>query len=884
MIKTPVLRQSYTPSSWQIPRIELCLELEPANTVVTSTLYMKCAFPDKSPSITLDGDGLELFSVAVNGVALLPGQYSMSPIQLTLPYPGETCTVTTKVRIVPQANTQLEGLYVCGPSLTTQCEAQGFRRITWMIDRPDVMSVFETTLIADAKRYPVLLSNGNPVEEEMLDDGRHRMTWLDPFPKPCYLFACVAGDLATLESSTITRSGRTVRLAIYSEPHYLGRLQHAMDSLKRAMRWDEVAYGREYDLDHYLIYCADDFNMGAMENKGLNVFNTKCVLASPEMATDEDYVNVERVIAHEYFHNWTGNRVTCRDWFQLSFKEGWTVFREAGFAEDVGDAGLVRLQDVDFLRVHQFPEDAGPHAHPVQPDQYIEIDNFYTTTIYEKGAEVIRMLAMLMGMDAYREACDDFFERFDGQAVTCQDFLAVMQAHTDLDISRFERWYHQAGTPHLTVEPHWSPETGLYTLRFTQLTHPTPGQAKKEPVMIPVQMGLLDPSGKAIALRQQLDGPVSNEVCVLLDQADQTIQFFGVNERPVPSLLRGFSAPVNLDCTLSMDEWLHIVRYEPDACVRDGALKTIIRSLVEARLTGTPSVHEGAWLDIVGEWLTPERALREPGVVSHLLTLPSTSSLAEYVDVIDPLSLVAVRDQLELAVADTYASRLQVLYEAAQEQCATLSMEPYDFSAHATGLRALRSRVLTYLNTQPTVSAYVLATNQYETARCLSDRVGALSALNRQNSGQRTSALEDFQKRYASESLVLDKVWALEATRPQMEAYDRIQAIWVSPTFDRRNPNRVRSLLYTFGHQNWAVFHALEGVPYRFMGEVLRELDRSNPNLAARLVTMFARWNRFAKPWRDGQREVLATLQMQIHSPNLRELVGKYLEAGAPFA
>ncbi len=879
MTKRPVLRQEYTPSAWQIPRVELILELDDVSTYVTSTLYLECAAPHTRPPLVLEGDGLELLSIVLNGIALQPGQYEMSPTQLRLAYSVPVCTLTTKVRIPPKTNTQLEGLYVCGESLATQCEAQGFRRITWMIDRPDIMSLYETTLIADAKRYPVLLSNGNATHAEKMENDQHRITWNDPFPKPCYLFACVAGNLSVLESQYVTSSGRNVRLAIYSDPQYLGCLQHGMNSLKRAMRWDEERYGLEYDLDQYLIYCADDFNMGAMENKGLNIFNTKCVLASPETATDEDYINIERVIAHEYFHNWTGNRVTCRDWFQLSFKEGWTVFREAGFAEDMGDTGLVRLQDVDFLRVHQFPEDAGPHAHPVQPDQYLEIDNFYTTTIYEKGAELIRMLAMLMGAQAYREACDDFFKRYDGQAVTCQDFLKVMQAHTSVDVNRFERWYHQAGTPVLTVEPSWSEEASTYTLRFKQKTPETPGQLHKEPVMIPVKMGLLDASGHPIPLLQQAEGVSAQEVTILVDKAEQMVTFHHVKERPVPVLLRGFSAPVNLVCELSIDEWLHIARYEPDACIRDAALKTIIRRLVESRLMGEVSPYEQAWLAIVGEWLAPERALREPGVIAHLLSLPTAENLSDFFQSFNPLTLVAVRETLEQKVCETHTQRLQALYRIVQHECAHLGMEPYDFSARATGLRALRSRILSYLTLHTNEKVLDFAKAQYAEARCLSDRVGALGALNRRYSLVRSNMLDDFKQRYADQLLVLDRVWALEATLSELEAFDRIKSIWELSSFDRRNPNRVRSLLYSLGHYNWGVFHALDGAPYRFMAEILQDFDKSNPNLAARLVTVFARWNRFEQPWKNKQREVLEILHSKIQSPNLVELVGKYLNA-----
>ncbi|MES2206547.1 MAG: aminopeptidase N [Pseudomonadota bacterium] len=879
MAKVAVLRQEYTPSAWRIPRVELSFELDDDSTYVTSTLYLECTTPDLQPDIVLDGDGLELLSITFNGLALESNQYEGSPTQLRVPYQTNIGTLTTKVRISPKTNTQLEGLYVCGESLATQCEAQGFRRITWIIDRPDVMSVYTTTLIADAKRYPILLSNGNAADAQQLDGGKHRITWHDPFPKPCYLFACVAGNLSVLESSYVTGSGRHVRLAIYSDPQYLGCLQHGMNSLKRAMRWDEECYGLEYDLDQYLIYCADDFNMGAMENKGLNIFNTKCVLASPETATDEDYINVERVIAHEYFHNWTGNRVTCRDWFQLSFKEGWTVFREAGFAEDMGDAGLVRLQDVDFLRVHQFPEDAGPHAHPVQPDKYLEIDNFYTTTIYEKGAELIRMLAILMGAQAYREACDDFFTQYDGQAVTCQDFLKVMQAHTSLDVNKFERWYHQAGTPGLTVEPSWSKETNTYTLKFKQATPATPGQPHKEPVMIPVKMGLLDASGRSIPLFQQSDGEATEEVTILMDEPEQVFTFHHVKERPIPALLKGFSAPVNLVCELTIDEWLHIVRYEADACIRDGALKTVIRTLVESRLAGNVSSYESSWLTIVGEWLVPERALREPGVIAHLLSLPTAENLSDHFHPFNPLTLVAVRESLEQKICEAHIERLQTLYSVAQQECVSLEMEPYDFSARATGLRALRSRVLSYLMINTKQDVLNLAKTQYAHARCLSDRVGVLSALNKRHSSVRSDILADFKQRYADQPLVLDRVWALEATLSEADVFDRVKTIWESSSFDRRNPNRVRSLLYNLGHYNWSVFHRPDQEPYRFMVDVLKDFDKSNPNLAARLVTVFARWNRFEQPWKTAQKEALETLRSNIHSPNLSELVGKYLDA-----
>lgn len=878
MSKVAVFRRDYQPSLWQIPHIDLRIELDPLETIVTSTLHVKCMKPSSQPVLQLDGDGLELLSVAVNGVPLASETYTVTSSLLSIPYQGASFVLTTKVRISPKKNTQLEGLYVCGKSLTTQCEAQGFRRITWMLDRPDIMSTFDTTLIADANAFPVLLSNGNPISDTVID-GYHQVIWRDPFPKPCYLFACVAGDLSVMESQFLTMNGRNVRLAIYAEPHHLDRLQHAMDSLKRAMRWDEDVYGLEYDLDHYLIYCADDFNMGAMENKGLNVFNTKCVLASPDTATDDDYINVERVIAHEYFHNWTGNRVTCRDWFQLSFKEGWTVYREAGFAEDMGDAGLVRLQDVDFLRVHQFPEDAGPHAHPIQPDQYVEIDNFYTTTIYEKGAEVIRMLAMLMGENAYRAACNDFFKTFDGQAVTCQDFLGVMRKHTTLDMNIFERWYHQAGTPVLEVHSEWNKEDQTYRLFFKQETQPTLGQPDKKPVMIPIKMGLLGQSGQNMPIYTAPDAESIDECCIVLKEEQDQLTLYRVTEAPVPVFLRGFSAPVQLKTNFSIENWLHIVRYEKDACVRDGALNTVIQQCVKARMDGFDhalfSPIEDQWLTIVGEWLEPERALQEPGVIAHLLTLPSVSTLAEAFDVIQPSRLVEVRLKLERRVLAAYREKLEKLYACVQGYISELSMVPYDFSARATGLRALRSRVLSYLTCGADVSGLKLAQQQYEQARCLTDRVGALAALNRTHSLYRSNCLNHFHDFYKNEALVLDKAWALESTCPDEQTFQRIQSIWSSSSFDKRNPNRVRSLLYTFGHQNWSVFHS--PTSYRFMADVLRELDQSNPNLAARLVTVFSRWSRFEASLNVVQKQVLESLQSQVHSANVKELLSKYL-------
>lgn len=683
----PIHLKDYRPPEFLIDEVDLSFELDPTATLVESRLALRRnpAAPRGDGSLRLDGEQLELESLAIDGHRLLPAEYQVEPSGLRLHRVPDRFQLTTRVRIHPMLNTALEGLYQSGDMLCTQCEAEGFRRITYFLDRPDVMARYRTTLIAEPARYPVLLCNGNRVAEQKLADGRHQVVWEDPFPKPCYLFALIAGDLSCLEEQFITASGRPVQLQIFVEPHNLDKCAHAMRSLREAMRWDEQRYGREYDLDVYMIVAVSHFNMGAMENKGLNVFNDKFVLARPETATDADFQGIESVIAHEYFHNWTGNRITCRDWFQLSLKEGFTVYRDQEFSADMGSRGLQRVRDVRLLRAHQFTEDSGPLAHPVRPESYIEINNFYTATVYNKGAELVRMLATLLGPERFRQATDLYFSRHDGQAVTTDDFIQCMEDASGRDLGQFRLWYSQAGTPELLVSEDYEAATGTYSLTVRQQIAPTPGQPLKQPLHVPLALALLDREGRELAprLAGETHAPPPGTRVLELTQWETHLRFVGLSERPVPSLLRGFSAPVKLTRAARDADLLFLMRHDRDGFSRWDAAQTVLRRLLLGLISGELEAPPADFIEACRGVLEDPPA--DQALLAEALTLPSESELAELMPVVDVDGIERARSGLKQQLGQALEPVLMRLYRASVEA------GPFTLTPASIGRRAMKA-------------------------------------------------------------------------------------------------------------------------------------------------------------------------------------------------
>jgi len=833
----PVLLKDYTPPPFLVDRVELDVDFRPDEARVTTTLAVRrnSAVRAAGASLTLDGDELETISVSIDGNPLLQERYSLSATQLTITDVPDAFTLQTVCRIRPDTNTKLSGLYRSANGYFTQCEAQGFRRITWFPDRPDVMSLYVVTLHADKTTLPLLLSNGNPVGSGDEPDGRHWARWEDPFPKPCYLFALVAADLEVLRDTYRTRSGRTVELAVYVESGKLDQCAHAMEALKKSMRWDEDVFGLECDLDHYMIVAVGDFNMGAMENKGLNIFNTKYVLARPDIATDADYTNIDRVVAHEYFHNWTGNRVTCRDWFQLSLKEGLTVFRDQQFGIDT-HGGISRIRDVRSLRAAQFPEDAGPMAHPVRPGSYVEINNFYTATVYQKGAEVVRMIHTLIGAEAFRRGMDLYFARHDGQAVTCDDFVAAMADASGADLSQFMRWYDQAGTPHVTASGRHDAAARRYTLTLKQScpTHP-----ENRPYHIPVSIGLVTRDGADLSLRIP-GGPDATQRVLSLTGTEQEFVFEGIDTAPVPSLLRGFSAPVVLDFPYTDEDLARLLGHDSDPFNRWEAGQRLASRLILAATTALSAGSMPAWSEDFAQAAARvlAKADADPAFAAEALTLPAEATLAEHLETVDPDALHAARNGLRRFLAE----RLGKEFEACYARLApTTAYRPDGADA---GRRALRNLCLAYLTELDTPAARALAMRQFETADNMTDQFAALSALAQCTGPERQRALDDFYSCWQREALVVNKWLTIQATSRHPDALHDVTRLTGHPAFDLRNPNKVYALLGGFG-ANHVRFHAADGAGYRFMaGQILR-LDAINPQVAARLARSFDRWRRF---------------------------------------
>jgi aminopeptidase N len=837
----PVRLQDYRPPDWLVETVELDVSLDPKATRVLATLALKPNPKAAAPApLILDGDGLALKSLRLDGAALKSDLYTAEPDRLTIAQPPQrSFRLEIETVLDPSANTQLMGLYRSRHTYCTQCEAEGFRRITYFPDRPDVMAVYTTRIEAEEADAPVLLANGNLIASgKIAGTTRHFATWHDPFPKPCYLFALVGGKLGSIEDRFRTMSGREVTLRIFVEPGKEDRCGYAMDSLKRAMRWDEQEFGREYDLDTFMIVAVSDFNMGAMENKGLNVFNDKFVLASPATATDGDFAGIEAVIAHEYFHNWTGNRITCRDWFQLCLKEGLTVFRDREFSADQRSRAVERITDVRALRAHQFVEDAGPLAHPVRPSVYREINNFYTTTVYEKGAEVVRMLKVLLGPQNFRKGMDLYFARHDGHAATVEDFVRCFADAAATNLDQFMLWYSQAGTPEVIASGSYHTASRTYRLDLTQTVPPTPGQPSKEPMVIPLALGLLGRNGRELPLKLA-DGGALERGIFALSKGAQTLVFTGVDEPPIPSLNRDFSAPIRLIANLEADDLRFLAAHDSDPFNRWQAVQLLGMRLltdnVAALRAGSAPRSDPGLMDAFGAMLN-DPALEHAFVAQTLIPPGETDIAREIGRDVDPDAIYAARLALRAAIGERFANELAARYHALADP------GPYRPDAEGSGRRALRNACLDLLVAAESPGAMALATRQYQTADNMTDRIAALATLSQRDTPERSEAIKDFYSRYAHDPLIVDKWLALQAAIPERATLDRVKSLTVHPAFSFANPNRVRALIGAFTMANQTQFNRADGAGYDFLVDNVLALDPKNPQVAARLLAALKSW------------------------------------------
>jgi aminopeptidase N len=837
----PVCLRDYRPPDWLVETVDLDVSLDPKATRVRARLTLKPNPKAAAPApLILDGDGLDLRSLKLDGAVLAPELYVADTDRLTIAQPPRRpFRLEIETVLDPSANTRLMGLYRSGATYCTQCEAEGFRRITYFPDRPDVMAVYTTRVEAETADAPVLLANGNLVASgKVAGTSRHFVTWHDPFPKPSYLFALVGGKLGCVEDRFRTMSGREVALRIFVEPGKENRCAYAMDALKRAMRWDEDAFGREYDLDTFMIVAVSDFNMGAMENKGLNVFNDKYVLASPATATDADFAGIEAVIAHEYFHNWTGNRITCRDWFQLCLKEGLTVFRDQEFSADQRSRPVERISDVRGLRAHQFVEDAGPLAHPVRPTLYHEINNFYTTTVYEKGAEVVRMLKALLGPEKFRQGMDLYFDRHDGEAATVEDFVQCFADAGGRNLDQFMLWYSQAGTPEVVVNGTYHAPTRTYRLEMAQTVPPTPGHPDKEPMVIPLALGLVGRDGTDLALKLA-DGRRIERGIVPLTKSAETFDFTDVDAAPVPSLNRGFSAPIRLVANLGADDLRFLAAHDNDPFNRWQAVQTLATRLlvdsVAALRTGGAARNDPGLLAALGAILADPRL--EPAFVAQVLTPPGETDIAREIGRdIDPDAIFTARSALRAAIGMHLARGLSDRYQGLADGA------PYCPDAAGAGRRALRNVCLDLLVAAQQPEAVARAARQYQAADNMTDRLAALMTLSLRDVPQRPEVLADFYARHGGDPLIVDKWLALQAAIPEPATLARVQALTAHAAFSFANPNRVRALIGSFAMANQTQFNRADGGGYRFLIDTVLALDPKNPQVAARLLSALKSW------------------------------------------
>lgn len=869
--------EDYRPSPFRIPETHLTFELEPDATVVRTTLLFERADDTRADApLVLDGDELELIEARLDGALLGPDAFAAAPDRFELkatPASGRF-TLELVTRIVPSRNTTLMGLYRSGGNYCTQCEAEGFRRITYYLDRPDVLSVYTVRIEAKKSEAPLLLSNGNPVENGDLGGGRHYAVWHDPFPKPSYLFALVAGDLGVVRDTFTTMSGRPVELGIYVEHGNENQAGYAMDALRRSMRWDEEVFGREYDLDVFNIVAVSDFNMGAMENKGLNIFNDKYVLADEETATDTDFTNIEAIIAHEYFHNWTGNRITCRDWFQLCLKEGLTVYRDHEFSADQRSRAVERIADVRTLRAHQFPEDQGPLAHPVRPRRYREINNFYTATVYEKGSEVVRMIRTILGPDDFRRGMDLYFARHDGDAATIEDFITVFEEVSGRDLSQFALWYHQAGTPNIAVTSNHDPKRSELVVEIEQSVPPTPGETRKRLMHIPLAFGLVGADGRDVTYRSAEGATVENGV-IHLRKRRHVIRFSGLNERPALSLNRGFSAPVTLTLEQKREDQLFLARNDSDPFSRWQAFtKLVSDALIDGsrRSRGQKPLEWPAdLLELAGDIATDGKL--EAAFRALTLSLPSEADIAREIGSnIDPDTVHAARNGLVLAIAQANGERLAAVYDALTDK------GPFSPDAASAGRRALRNTLLDYLATLPGGEARAAA--HFTSASNMTDRAASLSILAHRHSGteQAEQALKAFEARFGDNPLAMDKWFTIQAMVPGASTVDRVRALTAHPAYSGNNPNRVRALVGSFASGNQTGFHRPDGAGYRLLADVVIDLQQKNPQLAARLATALRSW-RSVEPQRQAKaREALLHIAaVENLSTDVRDIVERTL-------
>lgn len=868
----------YREPDFLIDSVVLNFDLDEATTRVSSVLSMRRNRHAEGQPLVLNGRDLELVSISVDGHSLDADKYVVDTESLTIPQLPDTFSLEIVTDIHPQDNTSLGGLYTSGGNFCTQCEAEEFRKITYYLDRPDVMARFTTKITADKARYPVLLSNGNLIDSGELDGGRHWASWEDPFPKPAYLFALVAGNLACVKDIFTTQSGREVDLHIYVQHHNVDKCDHAMRSLKKSMAWDEKVYGREYDLDLFMIVAVDDFNMGAMENKGLNVFNSRYVLARPDTATDQDYQGIEGVIGHEYFHNWSGNRVTCRDWFQLSLKEGFTVYRDEEFSADMGSRGVKRIEDVSILRTYQFREDGGPMAHSVRPESYVEINNFYTVTVYNKGAEVVRMLAHLVGDEGFRRGTDLYFDRHDGQAVTTDDFVKAIEDANDADFSQFKRWYSQAGTPVLNITQDYDAQQQVYRLTIKQHCPDTPKQKNKQAFHIPLAIGLLDAEGNDLPLKlvgeKSVDTQNAAARILQITEKEQVFEFENIAQAPVPSLLRGFSAPVKLDADLSDEQFYFLMGHDSDPFNRweagqQVAVKIILQ-LVAQFQQGNALQLSDAYVAAVEKTLLDKNL--DKALIAAALKLPSEAYLGEFMTVIDPVALHEARRFVRRSLAERLRSSFMTRYQA------NISAVEYRIDAESIGQRALKNICLSFLMELDDAETRTLCVSQFKAEHNMTDVMAALSCLVNTEGSEKETALAAFYDKWQTEPLVVDKWFNLQATSRLPDTLDKVVALTGHSAFTIKNPNKVRALIGAFCNANLVRFHADSGAGYAFLADHVLELDKLNPQVASRMSSAFSQWRKY-----DEGRQALMKAQLERIlaeprlSPDVFEVVSKSL-------
>ena len=860
---------NYTPPPYRIEKVELRFELDEQRTIVHSKIEIHRIGTERK--LRLDGQNLILHHLLIDGRELHPPEFIVDTESLTIAQVPDQFVLEVETEICPQQNTALEGLYASSGNLSTQCEPEGFRHITYYLDRPDVMAPFTTTLMANRERFPILLSNGNPGAHGELADARHYATWIDPFPKPSYLFALVAGDLTCISDRYVTNSGREISLRIYVQHQNADQCAHALASLKNAMRWDEQVYGREYDLEIYQIVAVDDFNMGAMENKGLNIFNSRYVLARPETATDDDFENIESVIAHEYFHNWSGNRVTCRDWFQLSLKEGFTVFRDQQFTADMTSAAVKRIKDVQRLRTAQFREDAGPLSHPVRPDSYLEINNFYTTTIYEKGAEVVRMAYNLLGPISFRRGTDLYFSRHDGQAVTTDDFLRALEDASGRDLGQFRNWYSQAGTPVLNCQGVYDAQNSIYTLTIQQSCPPTPGQKNKEPFHLPLAVGLLDNLGNDLLPG---DSQFASGTQILeLRARHEVFQFTGITTTPIPSLLRHFSAPVKIEADYSDADLAVLMKYDSDLFNRWDAgqqlsvrlFKRLWTDYCAGRELIAPQLLSASIAHLLDDDITDRR------LVAEALTLPSESYLAEQIAPIDPQAIHQIRRFLRRNLAVQLRAQFLNRYHLSKHElnCA---------DSIAIGRRRLKNICLGYLMEIADDEIRDLCAAQFYSAENMTDAIAALNYFSNSDCPERQRLLDDFYQKWNNYPLVIDKWFSLQATSYLPNTLDTVRNLLIHPDFRLTNPNKVRAVIGSFCHGNPINFHAPDGSGYAFLAEQILILDPINPQIAARLLNALSDWRRYEPIRQSAMRQILRDILAESNlSKDIYEIASKSL-------